>query len=66
MIRLTIFIIALLLAIGTVDPTGPWLVTLAVLSGMELLRFRGLRFRRYRWHRWRRWFDSPWEEEFDW
>ena len=63
MIRLTIFIIALLLAIGTVDPTGPWLVTLAVLSGIELLRFRGFPFRRYRW---RRWFNSPWEEEFDW
>lgn len=40
MIRLAIFVIALLLAVGAVDPTKALLITLAVLAGIELLRFR--------------------------
>ena len=57
MCRLTIFIIALVLAIGAVEPSGPWLVTLAVLSGIEL--FRRPRFRG--------WFSARrWRQEFDW
>ena len=59
MVRLTIFIIALLLAVGAIEPTGAWLVTLAVLSGLTLLRPRP-RFR---------WFSRParrWSREFDW
>ncbi len=58
MFRLAIFIIALLLALGAVEPTGAWLVTLAVLSGLELLR----------WRPWR-WSPRPrrrWSREFDW
>ncbi len=66
MIRLTIFIIALLLAIEALEPTAPWLVTLAVLSGMELFRLGRLggrvRFRR----RLRAWVGGPWSEECDW
>jgi MYXO-CTERM domain-containing protein len=57
MIRLTIFIIALILAVGAVEPSGPWLVTLAVLAGIELLRrprFRTWLSRRH------------WRQEFDW
>jgi hypothetical protein len=50
MIRLTIFVIALLLAVGAVDPTKALLITLAVLAGIELVRFRMPRFGR-RWSR---------------
>ena len=66
MMRLTIFIIALVLAVGAVEPSGPWLVTLAVLSGLELLGWRPWpRWPRFR--RWRRdWFGPGWREEFDW
>lgn len=67
MMRLTIFIIALVLAVGSVEPTGPWLVTLAVLSGLELLRWRPWPLRPRRIRRWaREWFDPPWREEYDW
>ncbi len=45
MIRLTIFIVALLLAVEALEPTAPWLVTLAVLSGIELFRQGWLRGR---------------------
>jgi hypothetical protein len=62
MIRLTIFIIALLLAIGAMAPTGPWLVTLAVLAGIELVRWR----RPGRLFRLRGWFGRRWAEEFNW
>ena len=60
MIRLTIFVIALLLVIDAIEPSGPWLVTLAVLSGIELVRrrpFGGLRLRARL---------APWSERFDW
>jgi hypothetical protein len=58
MLRLTIFIIALLLAAGAIEPTTIWLVTLAVLSGLELFRWRPFR-----------WLSRPtrrWSREFDW
>jgi hypothetical protein len=57
MIRLAIFVMALLLAVGAVDPTKALLITLAVLSGVELLRFRGPRL----WG-WRRWERKLWRE----
>lgn len=60
MIRLTIFIIALLLAIEAIEAEPPWLVTLAVLSGIELLRIGPFR-RRWR----RRWARFPRMED-DW
>ena len=62
MIRLTVFIIALLLAIGTVEATGPWLVTLAVLTGIELVRPGPFRspFRPFRWRRRLRAWESDW------
>ena len=60
MIRLTIFIIALLLAVEAMEATPPWLVTLAVLSGIELLRIGPFR-RRRRGHRIRAWFGGPWD-----
>ncbi len=36
----TAFIIALLLAIDAIEPSGPWLVALAVLTGLSALRPR--------------------------
>ncbi len=65
MIALTIFVIALLLAIDALEPSAHWLVTVAVLSGIELFRIGP--FRR-RWHprRLRTWVRSPWGEEADW
>ena len=65
MIRLTIFIIALLLAVEALDPDPHWLVTLAVLSGIELFRWRAFR-RPRRFRRWLRgWVDAPRSEEYD-
>jgi len=59
--RLTIFVIALLLAVGAIEPTGAWLVTLAVLSGIELVHRRPFRWRGgarpWAWRRWSREFD---------
>lgn len=40
---LAAFIIALLLAIGTMAPTGPWLVAVTVLVGVASLRPRWFR-----------------------
>ena len=62
MIRLTIFIIALLLAIGAMAPTGPWLVTLAILAGIELVRWR----RPGRLLRMRGWIGRRWAREWEW
>jgi hypothetical protein len=64
-IALTIFVIALLLAIDALEPTAPWLVTLAVLSGIELFRI-GPFHRRWRPSRPRAWVRSPRGEEADW
>ena len=58
MIRLTIFIIALLLAIEALAPTAPWLVTLAVLAGIELLRIGPLRGPRFVRRQLRAFFDE--------
>ena len=66
MIRLTIFIIALLLAIEALEPTPPWLVTLAVLSGIELVRWRPWGGRRRFRHWLRGWVSGPWSEEEAW
>jgi hypothetical protein len=65
MIRLTLFIIALLLAVEALAPTAPWLTTLAVLSGIELVRWRPIG-RRHRVRRWLRgWVAAaPSEEEW--
>ena len=65
MIALTIFVIALLLAIDALEPTAPWLVTLAVLSGIELFRIGPFRSR-WRLRRPLAWVRSPWGEEADW
>ncbi len=62
MIRLTIFIIALLLAVEAMEATPPWLVTLAVLSGIELLRIGPFRHRR-RGRRLRAWLGGPWDSD---
>ena len=59
MIRLTIFIIALLMAVGAVDPTKALLITLAALAGIELVR---LRVPRFRFRRMRGWARGPWLE----
>jgi len=65
MIRLTIFIIALLLAVEAIDPEPPWLVTLAVLSGIELIRWPFSGPRRFG-RRLRGWAGGPWREASDW
>ena len=43
MIRLALFIIALLLAVGALEATDAWLITLAVLAGVGLLFSGGRR-----------------------
>ena len=65
MIRLTIFIIALLFVTGTVEASGPWFVALAVLSGIELLSLRHVR-RRLRLRHLYAWRGPRWDEEYDW
>lgn len=40
MIRLTLFIVTLLLAANAAQPSDPWLVTIAVLSGVTMLSMR--------------------------
>ena len=63
MIRLAVFIIALLLAVGAIDATDDaWLITLAVLSGVAVFWGGGLR---PRFRRTRAWFD-PWHRDWDW
>ena len=61
MLRLTIFIIALLLVAGAIEPTHGWLVAIAVLSGLSLFRIRPWRWIEgppRRWTRWSR--ESDW------
>jgi hypothetical protein len=63
MLKLAVFIIALLLAVGAIDATDDaWLITLAVLSGIVLVS--GGLFRP-RFHRVRSWVD-PWYRDCDW
>lgn len=40
MVRLTLFIVTLLLAVDATQPSNPWLVTIAVLSGIVMLSMR--------------------------
>ncbi len=63
MLRLAVFIIALLLAVGAIDATDDaWLITLAVLSGIVFVT--GGSFRP-RFRRVRAWVD-PWHRDWDW
>jgi hypothetical protein len=67
MLRLTIFIIAILLLAGAVDASRGWFIALTVLSGLQLFRIRpwrmfGGRTRHYNWS----WRSSRWAEEPDW
>ena len=63
MIRLAVFIIALLLEVGAIDATDDaWLITLAVLSGVAVFWGGGLR---PRFRRIRAWAD-PWHRDWDW
>ncbi len=63
MLRLAVFIIALLLAVGAIDATDDaWLITLAVLSGIVFVTGGGLR---PRFRRVRAWVD-PWHRDWDW
>ncbi len=63
MIRLAVFVIALLLAVGAIDATDDaWLITLAVLSGIVLFSGGGFR---PRFRRMRAWVD-PWSRDSDW
>ncbi len=70
-IALSVFIIALLLAIEALEPTAPWLVALAVLSGIQAFRprwFSGRRPFRRHMRAWAAttWGDDPWSGEDDW
>lgn len=59
MLRLAVFIIALLLAVGAIDVTNnAWLVTLAVLSGIVLFSGGGF------WPRFHR--ARVWSRDWDW
>ncbi|MDZ4278634.1 MAG: hypothetical protein U1B78_05790 [Dehalococcoidia bacterium] len=62
-ISLALFVIALLLAIGAIEPTGPWLVALAVLAGVQFFRIRP--FGRVWGRRRRRAGAGPWWDEED-
>ncbi len=56
-IRVTIFIISLLLVTEAVEPSQAWLIALAVLAGLSMVGggsigpriYIGSRFRRWRW-----------------
>ena len=64
MIRLAVFIIALLLAVGAIDATDDaWLITLAVLSGVAVFFSGG--GMRPRFRRIRAWVD-PSDRDWDW
>jgi len=68
MFRLSVFIIALLLLAGAVEPSKGWFIALAVLSGLSLVRgrfwpfYRPDRFAR----RMARRFERRWSMEGDW
>ncbi|MCH8949725.1 MAG: hypothetical protein IIB87_05050 [Chloroflexi bacterium] len=62
MIRLALFIIALLLAVGALEATDAWLITVAVLAGVGLLFSSGKRLGLRRLRGWvgsSRW-DDDW------
>jgi hypothetical protein len=77
MLRLTVFIIALLLLAGSIEPSRAWFIALAVVSGVSLVcsgpfamfrwvgrrsRWRGDRFAR----RMERRFERQWSWDSDW
>lgn len=73
MFRLTVFIIALLLLAGEIEPSKSWFIALAVVSGLSLFcsrpfgwlgrrSWRGDRFAR----RMERRFERNWSWETDW
>jgi hypothetical protein len=61
-IKLTVFIIALLLAVEAIEAEPPWLVTLAVLSGIELVRWGPLSRPRF-FRPWRRAHAGWWDDD---
>jgi hypothetical protein len=71
MFRLTIFIIALLLLAGAVEPTKAWFIALSVVSGLSLFLsrpfgwFRPWRHDRFA-RRMARRFERNWSWEADW
>jgi hypothetical protein len=69
-VGLTLFIIALLLAIDAMEPEPPWLVTIAVLSGIPTFVPRRSGRRSSRGRRWSRrvraWTGGSWSDDDDW
>jgi hypothetical protein len=64
MIRLTVFIIALLLLAGGIEPSTAWFVTLAVLTGIDLVFCSRWPFPfSLRLSRWQR---RSWARDWDW
>ena len=62
MIRLALFIIALLLAVGALEATDGWLITVAVLAGIGLFFSGG---RRLGLRRLRGWVGSSrWDDDW--
>ena len=62
MIRIALFIIALLLAVGALEATDAWLITIAVLAGVGLLFSGG---RRLGLRRLRGWVSSSrWDDDW--
>ena len=66
MCRLAIFIIAVMLLAGAVEPTKGWLIALVVLSGLHLFNIRPWRMFdgpsrhwHFRYGRPRRWIEEP-------
>ncbi len=73
MLRLTVFIIALLLLAGAVEPSQAWFIALSVLAGLSLVFSRPLRwFGRRSWRadrfarRMERRFERQWSWDTDW
>jgi hypothetical protein len=63
-VAITVFVISLLLAIGTIDPEPPWLVTVAVLSG--ILAFVPRRSGRVWLRRRHAWAGASWDDDDAW
>lgn len=76
MLRLAVFVIALLLLAGTVEPTTDWLIALSVLSGLSLVWSGPFGLFRWGWgsrrradrfaRRMERRFDRQWNWDPDW
>ena len=62
MIRIALFVIALLLAVGALEATDAWLITIAVLAGIGLFFSGG---RRLGLRRLRGWVGSSrWDDDW--